>query len=136
VKCGEKIRGHNRFGILLCLLLAGQWCAAARTHRRARHYRCEATAFSTRGPTQLGVRAQQGIIAADPRVLPLGTLVRVSGAGPYSGSYVVTDTGSKVIGYHIDIFIPNHAQARRFGKKLVMVSVLRWGNLAPNSAAP
>lgn len=127
---------RERVSIAIWLLLLCQWCAAARPHPRPIHYRCEATAFSLRGPTQLGVRAQQGVIAADPRIFPLGTLVRVSGAGPYSGSYVVTDTGSKVIGHQIDIFIPNRLQARRFGRKLVTVHVIRWGDVTANSVAP
>lgn len=107
------------------LLLAFHWSGAA--HPRHTQYRCEATAFSKRGPTQLGVKAQTGVVAADPAVFPLGTLIRVSNAGRLSGTYVVTDTGSKVIGRHIDIFVPSTMVARRFGKKLVTVRVLRWG---------
>mgnify|MGYP003693616699 CR=1 FL=1 len=39
----------------------------------------------------------KGLIAADPRVLPLGTRVRLE-AGAYSGEYVVADTGGAVRG--------------------------------------
>ena len=31
-------------------------------------------------------------------------------------------------GRHIDIYMPSAIQARRFGKKLVQVRVLRWGD--------
>ena len=118
------------------LLLAAQWCASARTHPQARHYRCEATAFSTRGTTQLGVRAKQGVVAADPRLFPLGSVLRISGAGPYSGSYVVTDTGSKIVGRRIDIFIPSPAEARRFGRKPVYVQVVHWGSVTLSDSDP
>lgn len=87
-----------------------------------------------RGTTQLGTRTHWGTIAADPRIFPLGTRIRVSGAGPYSGIYVVTDTGSKVIGRHIDIYIPPGHGARQFGRRIVRVRVLRWGHEQPNSA--
>jgi 3D (Asp-Asp-Asp) domain-containing protein len=68
-------------------------------------------------------------------VLPLGTRIRVTGAGRYSGVYVVTDTGSRIDGREIDIFMPNRAEAKRFGEKMVEVHVLKWGNLTPNELA-
>ena len=105
-------------------------------HPRATHYRCEATAFSRRGVTQLGTHTERGVVAADPGLFPLGTVLRVDGAGAYSGSYVVTDTGSKIVGRRIDIYIPSPARARLFGKRTVRVRVLHWGTLTANEAAP
>jgi 3D (Asp-Asp-Asp) domain-containing protein len=67
------------------------------------------------------------VVAADPRILPLGTKIHVGNAGPYSGIYLVADTGPKVQGHRIDIFIPNQQRAKRFGRKVVEVKVLRWG---------
>ena len=116
----------------ICVLILLAWCAAA--HPRQRHYRCEATAFSHYGRTDLGNHTKRGIVAADPALFPLGTVIQVSGAGRYSGSYVVTDTGSKVIGRHIDIYIPNRIRAKNFGKKIVTVRVVQWGTLSPNAA--
>ena len=106
------------------LFLAFHWSAAA--HPRQTLYRCQATAFSLKGATQLGTATQRGVVAADPAVFPLGTLIRVSGAERYSGTYVVSDTGSRVVGRRIDIYVPNTAAARQFGKKRVSVRVLRW----------
>jgi hypothetical protein len=57
----------------------------------------------------------------------LGTRIRVTGAGQFSGIYLVTDTGAKVVGRRIDIYIPSRILAKRFGTKLVFVSVLKWG---------
>jgi 3D (Asp-Asp-Asp) domain-containing protein len=95
----------------------------------------KATAFSTDGVTRAGGDTHVGIVAADPKVLPLGTRIRVTGAGRYSGTYVVTDTGSRINGREIDIFIPNRAEAKRFGEKIVRVHVLKWGELKPNELA-
>jgi len=94
---------------------------------RSRVMRMEATAFSRPGVTASGTETHWGIVAADPAVLPLGSRIRISGAGPYSGRYVVRDTGEKIVGRKVDLFIPNTAAALHFGKKLVRVRVLRRG---------
>jgi len=66
------------------------------------------------------------MIAADPRVLPVGSVVRIESIpGQYSGAYTVMDTGAKIKGRRIDIFIPSCAQARRFGKRTVLARVQR-----------
>ena len=90
--------------------------------------RFEATANSVDGITHKGTVTHEGIVAADPTVLPMGSRIRVTGAGPYSGIYVVTDTGGKVIGRHIDIFLNSHVEAKQFGKKMVTVRVLSYGD--------
>ena len=68
----------------------------------------------------------KGVIAADPRHLPLGSRVRID-AGSYSGEYVVADTGSMVRGRRIDIWTPSSREAMRFGKRLVKLTVLSFG---------
>ena len=83
-----------------------------------------ATAYSVEGETASGRTAQKGIVAADNDVLPLGTRIRITGAGRYSGEYTVADTGRKLSGREIDIYMPNDAEAKRFGKKRVRVTVL------------
>src|SRR5262245_57956394 len=75
--------------------------------------RFQATANSIEGTTAKGTVAREGITAADPAILPLGSRIRISGAGAYSGVYVVTDTGPKVNGRHIDIYMPTAAEAKR-----------------------
>jgi 3D (Asp-Asp-Asp) domain-containing protein len=90
--------------------------------------RFEARAHSIKGITAQGTMVHEGCVAADPRVLPLGTRISVSGAGPYSGTYAVTDTGSKVNGRQIDIYVRSLDEARRFGKKAVTVRVLSYGD--------
>jgi 3D (Asp-Asp-Asp) domain-containing protein len=86
-----------------------------------------ATAYALEGLTKAGTRARRGIVAADPRVLPLGSRIRVSNAGRYSGEYVVEDTGAKIKGRIIDIKVGSVAEARTFGRRRIKVEVLRWG---------
>jgi rare lipoprotein A len=90
--------------------------------------RMEATAFVRDSkPTASGTVPHEGIVAADPSVLPLGSRIRILRADPFNGVYTVTDTGRKIVGRHIDICLPSSAQAKRFGKKVVLVQVLTQG---------
>jgi 3D (Asp-Asp-Asp) domain-containing protein len=70
------------------------------------------------------MQTRRGIVAADPKVLPIGTRIRVEGAGSYSGEYTVTDTGPAVKGHEIDIYIPNGQEAKNFGRRKVRVEIL------------
>ena len=85
-----------------------------------------ATAYSLRGRTASGRTVAKGLIAADPRHLPLGSRVRLE-AGPYSGEYLVADTGSLVRGKRIDIWTPSSREAMRFGRRTVKLTVLSYG---------
>ena len=82
-----------------------------------------ATAYSLRGRTASGKPVRRGLIAADRRVLPIGTRVRLD-AGSYSGEYVVADTGGAVRGRKIDIWMPSTNEAMRFGRRTVKLTVL------------
>jgi 3D (Asp-Asp-Asp) domain-containing protein len=88
----------------------------------------EATAYSIEGQTADGTHAREGIVAADPQVLPLGTRIRVQGAGQYDGEYVVRDTGRAVKGREIDVYLANDREANVFGRKSVQVEVVTWGD--------
>jgi 3D (Asp-Asp-Asp) domain-containing protein len=83
-----------------------------------------ATAYSIEGTTKSGGQAHEGIVAADPRVLPIGTRIRVADAGQYSGVYTVTDTGRAIKGTEIDIYLASDKEAKHFGRKQVQVEVL------------
>ena len=91
----------------------------------AAHYL--ATAYSLRGRTASGRPVSKGLIAADPRVLPLGSRVKLHDAGTYSGEYLVADTGAKVRGKRIDIWTPTSREAMRFGKRTIKLTVLSLG---------
>jgi 3D (Asp-Asp-Asp) domain-containing protein len=79
-----------------------------------------ATAYCLRGRTAMGHGVRRGLIAADPRVLRLGSSVYVN-AGPWSGTYLVSDTGSRIKGKKIDIWVPGCGEARKFGRRTVQV---------------
>ncbi len=84
-----------------------------------------ATAYCERGTTKSGVRAQPGVVAADIRHLPIGTRLKVVAPGQsYEGVYTVLDTGSKIRGRDLDIFMASCSRARRFGKRPVQVRIL------------
>ena len=82
-----------------------------------------ATAYCLKGRTASGAPATTGMIAADPRVLPLGTVVHLS-AGRYTGQYTVTDTGGRIKGRVIDVYLPNYREAVLFGRRQVRIKVL------------
>ena len=84
-----------------------------------------ATAYSLRGKTASGRMVAKGLIAADPRVLPLGSRVRLEVPG-YHGEYLVADTGGMIRGRRIDIWIPSSREAMRFGRRTVKLTVLSY----------
>jgi 3D (Asp-Asp-Asp) domain-containing protein len=86
----------------------------------------EATAYSLRGVTRSGTYVRRGVIAADPRVLPLGSKVHLK-AGNYSGVYTVQDTGKAIKGKRIDVWMPSSREARSFGRQNVRLTVLKYG---------
>jgi 3D (Asp-Asp-Asp) domain-containing protein len=86
----------------------------------------EATAYSLRGRTRSGIHVRRGVIAADPEVLPLGSIVQLT-AGRYSGVYTVHDTGGRIKGDVIDLWMPSRREARQFGRQNVRVQVLKMG---------
>jgi 3D (Asp-Asp-Asp) domain-containing protein len=82
-----------------------------------------ATAYCLKGRTATGGSVRRGIVAADPRILPLGTRITID-AGSYSGTYTVADTGGAVRGRILDIWVPSCSEAVRFGRKSIKVSVV------------
>jgi 3D (Asp-Asp-Asp) domain-containing protein len=102
--------------------------SAAKTHRRPTIRYFIATAYSAEGTGASGKWSHPGTVAADRRVLPLNSRIRVYGAGRYSGDYTVEDTGAKVDGHHIDVYMPSHGEAKKFGRQRVKVAVLKYGD--------
>ena len=79
-----------------------------------------ATAYCFSGRTAMGHGVRRGLVAADPRVLKMGSRIFVN-AGGWSGSYLVSDTGGAIKGKRLDIWVPSCAEARRFGRRTVQV---------------
>jgi 3D (Asp-Asp-Asp) domain-containing protein len=87
-----------------------------------------ATAYAQAGTTAAGLQTHRHIVAADPAILPAGTRIKIKHAGRYSGEYVVADTGEKIEGRKLDIFIPSDAVCKQFGVKRVRVKVIELGD--------
>lgn len=87
-----------------------------------------ATAYSQQGKTASGDYVHRHVVAADPDILPIGSRIKVRRAGRYSGEYVVADTGEKIQGRRLDIYIPSTRECQKFGRKRVRVAVLSLGN--------
>ncbi len=68
-----------------------------------------------------GLPLHAGDVAVDPRVVPLGTYLYIAGFGPARA----VDTGSAIIGDHIDIFFQESPQKiSRYGVQFHKVYVL------------
>lgn len=73
------------------------------------------------GPrTATGALARRGVVAVDPRVIPLGTRLFVPGYG-YA---VAADTGGAVRGRHVDLCFASVEEARRWGRRSVTIVIL------------
>lgn len=128
---------HSKLLVAVCLLLAPMAPSADRPHKqrsaRAKAKRFTAFAYTSVGLTKEGKRPVAGkTIAADPKVLPLGSRVQISGAGPWSGEYRVGDVGGAIKGNKVDIFVSNRKEALEFGRREITLSVL---HLAPRKVA-
>ncbi|MGC4045718.1 MAG: 3D domain-containing protein [Armatimonas sp.] len=91
-----------------------------------RTYTMEATAYSNAGNgpwgnrTATGDRCRRGVVAVDPRVIPMGTRLYVEGYG----ECVALDTGSAIKGMRIDLFMDRESECNRWGRRRVKVVVL------------
>lgn len=86
----------------------------------------QATAYALRGQTRSGAYVRRGVIAADPRVIPLGSVVQISTPG-YCGVYSVQDTGKKIKGKIVDLWVESPREARIFGRRQIKLHILRLG---------
>ena len=95
-----------------------------------------ATAYCKGKVTAAGVRPRTGVAAADPRLVPVGSVLNVAaGDAKYSGVYTVMDTGPEVKGRELDLYIWSCHEALRFGRRPVQVTVLRLG-WDPKASSP
>jgi 3D (Asp-Asp-Asp) domain-containing protein len=87
----------------------------------------KATAYCKGITTSAGTPVQSGVAAADPEVLPVGSVVQLDSAQRYSGIYTVLDTGPSVQGRLVDLYMWSCNEALAFGRKDVRLTVLRLG---------
>lgn len=92
------------------------------------HLDFTATAYCKGNLTAAGVPPQSGIAAADPLLLPEGSVVQVDNVPDrYRGIYTVMDTGPKVLGRHVDLYMWSCIEATTFGRRPITLTVLRLG---------
>ena len=61
------------------------------------------------------------VIAVDPRVIPLGTMVEIPGYGVFRAA----DTGGAIVGNKIDVHFPTVAQTYNFGRRTITIRILK-----------
>lgn len=72
------------------------------------------------GLTFTGLKAQRGVAAVDPTVIPLGTRLYVEGYG----EAIAADIGGAIKGYRIDLCFDTYEEAIQWGRKTVKVYIL------------
>ena len=75
------------------------------------------TAYCLEGTTRRDNLVREGIVAADPKLFPLGRYVELYIGRRYHGRFLVDDTGSRIRDGILDIWTPSCRDARRFGRK-------------------
>ena len=86
------------------------------------------TAYCTGTVTQSGARVGGDHTGLHPRVLPVGSTVRVDGQGrAYDGIYTVTDTGREIKGRELDLYLDDCTEAQQFGRRTMRVAIIRRG---------
>jgi 3D (Asp-Asp-Asp) domain-containing protein len=99
-------------------------------------FRFDATAYCKGTTTAAGTAVRTGMAAADPAVLPLGSVIRIDApVEQHSGIWTVMDTGPEVKGREIDLYMWSCYEALAFGRRTVRVTILRLG-WDPQQSAP
>ncbi len=109
---GSKMSNVNYSKVIKCT--ASAYCA------------CSRCCGKSTGVTASGMKAQYGVVAVDPRVIPLGTKLYIeSSDGSYTYGYsVAADTGGAIKGNRVDLFFPSHSDALQFGRRSVNVYIV------------
>jgi uncharacterized protein YabE (DUF348 family) len=74
------------------------------------------------GRTYTGKKAGYGLVAVDPRVIRLGTMLYIEGYGQAEAA----DIGSAIKGERIDLCFETYREALRFGRKRLKVYILEY----------
>lgn len=80
------------------------------------------TAYCLRGITRSGTYTTYGTVATDRRYIPQYSRMHIEGL---NGTYTSLDTGSAVIGFHVDVWMDNCYSARQWGVRYREVYILR-----------
>lgn len=94
---------------------AGSWMSV-----QATGYSTQQPGLSTHTATGIDLRVNPRVIAVDPSVIPLGSLVEVQGLGVY----IAGDTGGAIKGRIIDIHYSSVSQALSWGRRNVNIRII------------
>lgn len=96
------------------------------TYTRSKIVEMDSTAYTPsagrKNPTyrtRTGTKAEYGVVAVDPRVIPLGTLMYIEGYG----FGIAEDTGGAIKGNKIDVCIESQRKAMAWGRRKVKVHI-------------
>lgn len=79
----------------------------------------DAVAYHLPGNTALGIPVKRGVVAVDPKLIPLGTRLHVPGYG----RGIAADVGTAIKGRIIDLWFPTDVAARKWGRRTVTITV-------------
>jgi 3D (Asp-Asp-Asp) domain-containing protein len=75
------------------------------------------TAYCLSGTTRRGRYVRPGIVAADRKLFPLSRYIELYAGEKYLGRFLIDDTGSRIRGAHIDVWVPTCREAILFGRQ-------------------
>lgn len=64
------------------------------------------------------------IIAVDPSIIPLGSVVYVELSGGMAFKAIAADTGGAIKGYKIDVLVASESEARQLGRQSAVITFL------------
>ena len=85
--------------------------------RRGEPVPVQLTAYCLKGTTRRDNLVREGIVAADPKIFPLGGYVEVYVGRKYHGRFLIDDTGGKIREGILDIWTPSCREAIQFGRR-------------------
>jgi len=97
------------------LVLVGEWDMVATA------YFSGGGGLNGNGITAIGLRAKKGIVAVDPRVIPLGTKLYIQGYG----EALAADTGGWIKGNRIDLVFESLEDCYRYGRRKIKVYLVQ-----------
>lgn len=86
----------------------------------------KATAYCDKGKTASGIQSKVGVVAVDPRVIPLGTRLYIEATdGSWSyGVCLAGDTGGLIKGNRVDLFYNTYNECIQFGRRDCNIYIL------------
>ena len=93
------------------------WYLLARGPRYGEPVPVLLTSYCLSGTTRRGRYVRAGIVASDPKFFPLSRYIELYVGKRYYGRFLVDDTGRRIRGAHLDVWLSSCKDAKRFGVK-------------------